>query len=77
MARWELTMFVSWAAWGGVLGAADASNIWTKKDKQGKTEFDKLQELANDGWELVSVVPIAINEGETTHLLFTFKRPKP
>ncbi len=51
--------------------------IWTRKDKEGRTEWDKLNQFANDGWELVSVAPIttALGSGQTYLLLYTFKRP--
>jgi uncharacterized protein DUF4177 len=53
--------------------------IWTRKDKEGRTEWDKLQKFAADGWELVSVTPIvtASNLSHTSTLLYTFKRPVP
>jgi hypothetical protein len=57
----------------------DPSFVWTVKDKEGKTEWEKLQKLAADGWELISVTPIAsvTSLGHTTTLLYTFKRPLP
>ena len=61
----------------------DPSIIWTEKNKDtGKSIWDQLQEFAAQGWELVSVTPLAggtsINGGGagTTILLYTFKRPK-
>jgi hypothetical protein len=36
------------------------SLIWEMKDKSGKTSWDKIQEMGNEGWELVSVTPITV-----------------
>ena len=57
----------------------DPGFIWTRKDKDGRTEWDKLQQLSTEGWELVSVTPIvtASNLSHTSKLLYTFKRPMP
>ena len=73
MTAWELaTHSADISAFGGPY----PSEVWTKKDKKtGKTAWDELRALAADGWELVSVVPIT-NQGFTTYLLYTFKRPK-
>jgi hypothetical protein len=57
----------------------DPSFMWTEKDKQGHTQWENLQKLAAEGWELVSVTPIttAPNHSQTFTLLYTFKRPLP
>jgi hypothetical protein len=49
--------------------------FWSLKDKKtGKTDWDKIQELPSQGWELVSVTPITVWQGRTACLLYTFKR---
>jgi hypothetical protein len=35
-----------------------------KDKKTGKTDWDNIQELASQGWELVSVTPITVWQGE-------------
>jgi hypothetical protein len=62
------------------------SSTWTGFDyingkKYSKEEFASyLQKLGENGWELVSAVPIAISSsswiGMTSDILYTFKRPK-
>ena len=62
------------------------SSTWTyfkliNGKEYGKDEFaNYLQKLGEDGWELVSAVPIAYSSsswiGMTTDILYTFKRPK-
>ena len=53
----------------------DPASLWTARDKSTQqTHLDALSDLAADGWELVSVTPIA-TQGWTYYLLFTFKRP--
>jgi hypothetical protein len=52
------------------------SEIWTKDKKTGKSAWDDIKALASDGWELVSVTPIAWGGFGGTHfVLYTFKRP--
>lgn len=68
MKKWEIKVFPSHMG-------LDPSNLWKKKDKDGKSEFDYLRSLAAEGWEPVSATPI--NTGGTTSMVFfTFKRPK-
>jgi hypothetical protein len=57
----------------------DPRFIWKEKDKEGQSEWDRLQEIASEGWELVSVTPIhtAPDNNQTFTLLYTFKRPLP
>jgi DNA invertase Pin-like site-specific DNA recombinase len=77
MTKWELKSMVCSISSEGFIGGRDVSVIWSQKDRNtGKTNWDELKEIANDGWELVSVTPIASNQGTTIDLLYTFKRPK-
>jgi hypothetical protein len=53
----------------------NAAEIWSKKNKKtGKTKWDKITDLATDGWELIDVTSITL-EGITSEILYTFKRP--
>lgn len=55
----------------------DPALIWTQKDeKTGETVWEELNKLAADGWELVSVSPLAVPPGTTGYILYTFKRPQ-
>ena len=77
MQKWELTCQIVNITEKGFSGRINVSMVWTEKDKaNGKTDWDKLTALANNGWELVSVTAITYGEGYTGTLLYTFKRPK-
>jgi len=72
MIKWELTAYVC-----NKYQPGDAMTIWAERDKKtGKTDWDELKGLASEGWELVSVTPVA-NYGSTvtSQIMYTFKRP--
>ena len=74
MPKWQIHTYLSCELLSLPI-KVNASLVWTRKDKNtGKTDFDKLQELSAQGWELVSVTPITFT-GSTRELLYTFKRP--
>ena len=78
--RWELMTFganITKSNFATV--TVDLSLLRTEKDKDGKTAWEKLQQLAADGWELVNVTPIvtASSLSYTSTLVYTFKRPMP
>jgi hypothetical protein len=70
MQKWELFTISCGLGLGG-----NATEIWSKKDKKtGETKWDKLTELASDGWELIDVTSFTFG-GTTSEILYTFKRP--
>jgi hypothetical protein len=71
--KWDIKVFVSKNA--TVSARKDASNLWKRKDKEGKSDLDRLREIASEGWELVSTTPLTFG-AQTEQVLFTFKRPK-
>lgn len=72
MTQWELaTKYVK----VGVFTGCDPRKIWQNKDPMGKSAWDELQAMAAEGWELVSVTPLAESYGHTAFILYTFKRP--
>jgi hypothetical protein len=79
--RWELKSEAVNIVKSGFVGPStvDPSFMWTEKDKQGHTQWEKLQKFAAEGWELVSVTPVttAPASSQTFTLLYTFKRPLP
>lgn len=79
--RWELKMRTVDITEFSLLGVTtvDPKLVWKGKDKEGRSDWDKLKGLAAEGWELVSVTPITVapNSGQTFTLLYTFKRPLP
>ena len=75
MVKWELKTYE--ADIRDFFNKPVPSILWKTDKKTIKTAWDELQEMANDGWELVSVTPINYDNGHTGILLYTFKRPKP
>lgn len=78
MTKWELSTLYANIDTGGRMSVnIDPSAVWTVKGKDGKTWWDKIAAMADEGWKLVSVTPInASSSGYTSYLLYTFKRPK-
>ena len=49
--------------------------IWRRKYADGSTDWDQINKLGEDGWEMVNAFPV--NGGGTLqYLAFVFKRPK-
>ncbi len=70
MTKWQLTTYPAREFRHAIEG------FWLVKDKKtGKADWDNIQDLASQGWELVSVTPITVWQGRTACLLYTFKRP--
>ena len=70
MQKWELFTMSCGIGLGG-----NATEIWSKKDKKtGKAKWDRLTDLASEGWELVAVTSITLG-GTTSEILYTFKKP--
>jgi hypothetical protein len=69
MQKWKLeTYYASIGTFGSI------EDIWTKKRKhEEKTDWEQLQKLATQGWELVSVTPHTVG-GTTVGYLYTFKK---
>lgn len=74
MISWELYSYVV-GNHGTFDGNVDATKIWGKKQPDGSSQWDDLQQIAKEGWELAGITPIAWNNGVTRQLLYTFKRP--
>ena len=59
----------------GILVATPViSTMWELRGPDGLTDWDRLQKMGRDGWELVSSTPIATGYGVTMQVVFTFKR---
>ena len=54
----------------------NAKILWERKYSSGETDLDLIRKKLNDGWNLLSVTPIAkridFENSETHQLLFTF-----
>ena len=78
MQKWEYHMLVSEFFYSSQTRAPDITQITEGTKilfKRAKPMWDKVIELGNEGWELVSVVP-SDWDGSTNNLVFFFKRPK-
>lgn len=74
MTKWELSTYPSGELYN-VTGSVAVERLWKDKDKKtGLSDWDEIIRRARDGWELVSVTPLAWN-GTVQRLLYTFKRP--
>lgn len=76
--RWEYNAVQVFIRTAGLVPQTDPSLVWTRKDKNGGTYWDSIQDLGADGWELVSVTAVTENTSSssyTNYLLYTFKRP--
>jgi hypothetical protein len=87
--KWKYTAYLSPIRvsigknnYGFELFGSDASILWKEKSEDGKTSWNHLSDLGENGWELISVTPIAgggdYESGSiyTDALLFTFKKPE-
>jgi hypothetical protein len=57
-------------------GIPQVSSIWRTKYADGSTDWDHIERMGRDGWELVSAFPIEGN-GTTLYVTFIFRRPAP
>ena len=49
--------------------------IWRRKYADGSTDWDQINKLGEDGWEMVNAFPVE-GAGTLQDLAFVFKRPK-
>src|SRR5260221_11965643 len=56
-------------------GGPQLAPIWRRKYADGSTDWDQINKLGEDGWEMVSAFPVE-GGGTLLYLAFVFKRPK-
>ena len=49
--------------------------MWKRKYADGTTDWDQIQKLGEEGWEMVNAFPVE-GSGTLQYLAFVFKRPK-
>ena len=49
--------------------------MWKRKYADGSTDWDQINKLGEDGWEMVNAFPVE-SGGTLQDLAFVFKRPK-
>jgi hypothetical protein len=57
-----------------VSGVPQISSIWRTKYADEATDWDHLQRMGREGWELVSAFPV-MADGTTLYVTFIFRRP--
>jgi hypothetical protein len=73
MAIWEYNILVTVIR---TLWKPDMGKIWGDKGPDGKTDWDRVQRLGEEGWELVNCFPVASGEGGTAEVAWVFKRQR-
>ena len=56
-------------------GGPQLAPIWRRKYADGSTDWDQINKLGEDGWEMVNAFPVE-SAGTIQYLAFIFKRPK-
>lgn len=56
-------------------GGPELAYIWRRKYSDGSTDWDQINNLGADGWEMVNAFPVE-SGGSLQYLAFVFKRPK-
>jgi hypothetical protein len=56
-------------------GGPQLAPIWKRKYADGSTDWDQINKLGDDGWEMVNAFPVE-QGGALQYLAFIFKRPK-
>ena len=56
-------------------GGPQLAPIWRRKYADGSTDWDQINKLGDDGWEMVNAFPVE-SGGTIQYLAFIFKRPK-
>jgi hypothetical protein len=59
---------------GAVANKPSITRMWEVRGPDGLTDWDRLQNMGRDGWELVTVLPVAAGQGSTAQVVFTFKK---
>ncbi|MGA7733189.1 MAG: hypothetical protein WCD37_18165 [Chloroflexia bacterium] len=73
MDQWTYNILVVDMA--GVMGNKPSiTKMWEVRGPDGLTDWDRLQNMGRDGWELVTVLPVASGQGVTAQVVFTFKK---
>ena len=72
MTTWEHMLLVS-----DITGMMkpNVNKVWEQKGKDGKADWDRIQQLGKEGWELVSSFPIATGNGASIQIVWALKRP--
>src|SRR5215217_3409782 len=76
MDQWNYNVLVVDIATGGFNispGQANISRMWEVRGPDGLTNWDRLQQMGRDGWELVSCFPM-VSGGVTVQVVWAFKR---
>lgn len=53
------------------------NKVWEMRGVDGKTDWDRLQAMGAEGWEMVSSYPVAGPNGMSVNIVWVFKRLAP
>ncbi len=70
--RWEYSITHS-DRLSNVSGVPQISSIWRTKYADETTDWDHIQRMGSEGWEMVSAFPVEAN-GTTLYVTFIFRR---
>jgi hypothetical protein len=73
MNRWEFNVLVVDVA---ANFQPNMEKMWRDKGPDNLSNWDRLQQMGQEGWELVSTFPLTATGG-TTKVVWTFKRALP
>lgn len=77
MDQWEYQMLVvDMGGTGSQLGFVRSTigKMWQFMGPDGRSDWNRLQSMGREGWELVTALPISAGNGNTIEVVFTFKR---
>ena len=80
--KWDYTVYLSqqFQIPGTIELVPDIARLWEVAHADGNTDLDKVRALGEEGWELVSALPVIVPVGSgasrTEQILFIFKRPR-
>jgi hypothetical protein len=78
MTAWQYTLIISDIFANVSLGGKPVFNkVWEEKRVEGKTDWERIQQLGKEGWEMVNSYPLANANGSSIQAVWVFKRPVP
>ena len=67
---------MQWEYWTLKIQLAVKTGVIASRSIAEEEIDQQLNEAGKNGWELIHAVGLAINYGQTSSVLYTFKRPK-
>lgn len=74
MANWQYNVLVVDLGSAVMKINSTISKMWEVRGPDGLTDWDRLQQMGRDGWELVNTFSVAGSGGATVQVIWVFKR---